>query len=305
MSRHALADTGWWRRDFAPLGVPTAIMADDRGLHEAACAPYADWVASHPGDAPKIEIRLQLASIAKTSGGIRVEGSSLFLGGPGIKGAADARTGRGWCHVSARLRDNQAQLASEAIEPILLFLLARMGRPPLHAAGIVLGDTALLLAGPSGSGKSTLALTAAMQGLPVLSDDTIHFQLEPRLRVWSFTHPIHVFPDEAPPGDHAIRVRAGKRKAAIPVHAARSCRHADHATLVLLARGDRLALDPIAREEAMAGLSRLDAGFDLLPRESAHIGEALIRRAAWKLTLTDDPSAAIALLRGRLGPSSC
>jgi hypothetical protein len=182
-----------------------------------------------------------------------------------------------------------------------LFLLARLGRPPLHAAGLLLGVTAVLLAGPSGAGKSTLALAAAEQGLTVLSDDIVHFELAPAMRVWGLARPIHVFAAEAPAGADVIRERAGKRKAAVPLpDAVQRRRHADHATLVLLARGDRLAFDPIAPAEAIASLLPLEPGFDLLPDESAGIAVAMAARPAWKLTLTDDPAAAIALLRARL-----
>jgi hypothetical protein len=242
---HVPSQAGWWRRDLVPLGVPTVILADHPGLLEAACAAYADWAVQEPNEVPTIEIWLLSGTLEAARDGIHVEGPLLALAGSGFEGGADARTGRGWCNVSAALSVDGAALTSDVIEPILLFLLARMGRPPLHAAGILLGDTAVLLAGPSGSGKSTLALAAAAQRLPVLSDDTVYLQLAPTLRVWSFAHPVHVFADEAPPGDHAIRIRAGKRKAAIEVKAARGLRHADQAALVLLTRGSRLSLDPI------------------------------------------------------------
>jgi hypothetical protein len=289
-----------WQRRLALFDVPTVIVADHPVLLETACAAYADWVVDDSTDVPAIEICLQLtqASAGRASDGIGVEGSRLTLAGPGIQGNADARTGQGRCTVPARLLDDAAALAAEVLDPILLFLLARMGRPPLHAAGIMLGDTALLLAGPSGSGKSTLALTAAAQGMSVLSDDTIHVQLDPRPRVWGFSRPVHVFPEEAPRGAHAIRLRAGKRKAAIALPAAvTGRRHADRTVLVVLDRGDRLALEPIPAGAALAALMQLDTGFDLLRDQSAAVIRALAAAGAWRLTLTTDADAAIALLR--------
>ena len=293
--------SGDWRRAFAPLGVPTLIIADHPALLETALAAYADWVGEAPAAAPVIELRLGLggASSGKVSDGIRIEGSRLALADAGIDGRADARTGRARCVVPPRLLDDPPAIA-EAIDTLLLFLLARMGRPPLHAAGLMLGDTALLLAGPSGSGKSTLALAWAAEGLPVLSDDTVHLQLEPEFRIWSFARPIHVFADEAPPGDHAIRVRSGKRKAAVRLPPASGARRsADRAVLVVLDRAARPALDPIDAEDAVAALMRLDPGFDLLPLESARAIRAAARGGAWRLALTGDPAAAIALLRTR------
>ncbi|HEU4962018.1 MAG TPA: hypothetical protein VFT56_16640 [Sphingomonas sp.] len=299
----ARSGVGWWQRRLAPLDVSTSIIADHPVLLETASAAYADWTAADPAGPPAIEIRLRLAeaSAAGVSDGIQVEGSRLMLAGEGIEGTADARTGRGCCSVPPRLLEDAAALAAEVVDPILLFLLARMGRTPLHAAGIVLGETAVLLAGRSGAGKSTLALAAAADGLSVLSDDTIHVQLGPRLRVWGFARAVHVFPDEAPPGDHAIRIQAGKRKATVALPAPARGRHADRAILVVLDRGERLALEPIPAEEAMARLMRLDPGFDLLREQSAAAIGALAAGGAWRLTLTADPGAAIALLRATFG----
>lgn len=297
------ATARWWRRTLAPLGVPTSIIADDPVLLDSACAGYDEWRPSDPAAIPEIEIRLRLSDAAAgtAQADIRVDGPRLTLTGPAIEGAADARTGRARCSVPADLRDDVAALMTRVIDPILLFLLARLGRPPIHAAGIMLGDMAVLLAGSSGAGKSTLALAAAAQGMAVLSDDIVHVELEPRLRVWGFSRPIHVLRGEAPDGNHPVRDRAGKRKAAValpPVLAAR--RQADGAILVVLDRGDRLALDPISAETALATLMRLDPGFDLLPHQSAAAFGALAAAGAWRLRLTADPRAAITLLRTEL-----
>ena len=298
------AMTGWLQRSLAPLGVPVSIIADDPMLLEAACAGYDEWRTSDLADAPMIEIRLWLsaaaAGTARTS--IRVEKERLTLSGGGIKGDADALTGRARCGVPADLLDNAPALRAEIVDPLLLFLLARRGRPPLHAAGVMLGDTALLLAGPSGVGKSTLALAAAAQGMAVLSDDTIHVQREPRLRVWGFSSPVHVFPNEAPRGTHPVRTQGGKCKAAVALPPALALRrHADRAVLIVLDRGERLALDPITADAARTRLMRLDAGFDLLPRQSAAAIAELAAGGPWRLALTDNPDAAITLLRVSLG----
>ena len=299
----ARSEAGWWQRRLAPLDVPTSIIADHPVLLEAASAAYADWTAADLAAPPAIEVRLRLAeaSAAGVSDGFHVEGSRLTLAGGGVEGTADARTGCGCCTVPPRLLEDAAALTAEVVDPILLFLLARMGRPPLHSAGIILGDTAILLAGPSGAGKSTLALAAAAQGLAVLSDDTIHVQIEPQLRVWGFARPVHVFSDEAPPGDHPIRTQAGKRKAAVALRDAMRRHYADRAILVVLDRGERLALEPVPADEAVARLMRLDPGFDLLREQSAAAIGALAAGGAWRLTLTTDPGGAIALLRAAFG----
>lgn len=294
---------GDWRVLIEPLGVSTLIIADDPALLNSACAAFADWVVAAPAPEPGIEIRLELGDTAagKVSDAIRVEGSRLTLAGAGIAGVADAQTGRAHCVVPMRLRDDAAALADDVLDPLLLFLLARMGRPPLHAAGLVLGNAAVLLAGPSGSGKSTLALAGAAQGLQVLSDDTVHVQLAPTVRVWGFARPIHVHATEAPPGTHRLRDRAGRRKAAVELPPALGQRrYADRAMLIVLDRGHRLALDRITTEQALSALMPLDPGFDLLPREVAAATRAVAADGAWRLMLTDDPAGAITLLRSTL-----
>jgi hypothetical protein len=288
-----------WSSHLAPLGVPTAFIADDPILLAAAGAAYADWKMETPAR-PVLELSLTLAgaSVTDVSLGIRVEGSRLTLAGEGFSGWADAVTGRAACTVAERLVGERTALAF-ATDTLLLFLLARSGRTPVHAAGVVLDGLALALAGPSGSGKSTLALAAMKRGLDVLSDDTIYVQHAPHLRVWGFPRPIHVFREDAPAGTHPMRDQGGKRKAAIPL-AARAL-FADRAALVLLERGERAALTPIDGDTAIAGLGRLEPGFDLLADQSAAAMRLLAEGGAWRLTLERDPHAAIDLLCREFG----
>lgn len=288
-----------WRHMFAPLAVPAVVIAEDPELLATARAAYADWMAEAPVDSPAIEIRLDVGSAPSDKVGFRiaVEGSRLTLAGDGIAGQADSATGRAQCLVPRRLVGDPAGLAAEVTDTLLLFLLARSGRTPLHAAGVVIGDPLLILAGPSGSGKSTLAYAASRRGLPILSDDTLYVQLEPRLRVWGWPRPIHLFPKDAPPEARATRLRGGKLKAVVPLpRNATGSRFADEVALVLLERGDRLAMTPIDEDSAVAGLSALEPGFDLLAAESAAAVRALARHGAWRLTIERDPAVAIEFL---------
>jgi hypothetical protein len=287
-----------WRRHLAPLGVPTLVIADDPALLEAACATYADWLSEAPTAGGMIELRLEQATGASNSvsDGIAVEGSRLTLSGPGFEGWADAERGRAACRMSPALAGDPAVLAAEIVDPLLLFLLCRTGRIPVHASGVILGETALILAGPSGSGKSTLALAAARRGLPVLSDDTVYVEMEPRLRVWGFPRPIHVFAKDAPDGAFGERLRGGKRKLAVPLDL--GCRVSDTSVLIVLQRGDTLGLSAITLEEALDRLSFWDPGFDLLADASASAIRALAGNGAWLLTLSHDPDAALVYLIG-------
>jgi hypothetical protein len=160
------------------------------------------------------------------------------------------------------------------------------------------GGVAVLLAGRSGSGKSNLALAAAAKGLPILSDDMVFVQLEPAFAVWGFPRPLHVFPDDAPAGDHEKRLRNNKLKAALPIGV--PTLRAARAALVVLERGDELAFRAIDPSQAVEELMQLDQGFDLLAAESRAAAQELTSRGAWRLTLARNPAEAIDFLTARL-----
>jgi hypothetical protein len=282
-----------------PFGIPTVIIAEDPQLLAAAGAAYAYWLAEAPLSDPALELRLETgrASPSEVSFGISVEGSRLRLSGGGIDGAANAVTGAAQARVPPALAHDSAVLA-EVTDTLLLFLLARRGRTPVHASAFMLGDVAVVLAGASGSGKSTLALAAALRGLPILSDDMVFVQRDPSFTVWGFPRPIHVFAEDSPPGVHPTRQRNDKMKNAVATSAV--ALRAEAARLVLLQRGDKLALTPVDRAGAVESLMALDPGFDLLEEESREAIGQLASGGAWTLTLERDPRAAIDFLTGRL-----
>lgn len=282
-----------------PFGIPTLIIAEDPQLLAAASAAYANWLAERPVAEPVIELGLKIgrSSTNGVSLDIAVDGSQLRLKGSGCEGMADATTGKATATLTVELAD-QADTLADVIDTLLLFLLARRGRTPVHASAFLLGDVAIVLAGQSGSGKSTLALAATRRGYPVLTDDMVFVQQEPEFAVWGFPRPIHVFPTDAPGGNHQTRTRNSKLKAAIPLE--RPALRAERAALVVLQRGTELALERIDPGEAISALMDLDAGFDLLERESRTAIEKLASGGAWRLTLGSDPLAAVDFLTHRL-----
>ena len=179
---------------------------------------------------------------------------------------ANAATKTGSATIAVELLNDPAGLA-DVLDTLLLFLLTRSGRTPIHASAFMLGNLALVLAGRSGSGKSTLALAAADRGYPVLSDDTIFVQQEPSFALWGYSRPIHVFPADAPEGDHPTRLRSGKTKVAVPLP--KFALRSEQSALILLERGAELALRAIRPSEAIESLMDLDPGFDLLEKSRA------------------------------------
>jgi hypothetical protein len=163
----------------------------------------------------------------------------------------------------------------------------------------MLGETALVLAGKSGVGKSSLALAANRSGIPVLSDDTVFVQTEPRLRIWAMPKAIHVFEKDAPnDGAHGMRLRNGRLKCALPI--ARPRHVADRAKLCILTRGTRAALEAIGMDEAVFALTDApEPGYEFYGKRAMDAAYALASSGCFRLSLSCNPAEAIAVVRDR------
>jgi hypothetical protein len=104
--------------------------------------------------------------------------------------AALCHAGRGRTTVAHAGAEDLWLLSRPLFTLPLVEVLERRGLHCLHAAGVAIGDRAVLLPGTSGAGKSTLALALARAGLPLLSDDMVF--LSPSRE----TVTVHGFPDE-------------------------------------------------------------------------------------------------------------
>lgn len=289
--------------EFSPLGIRLAVEADSPEL----LAIVADTCRGWEGDADPTArlLRLKLVRGHGPCGTgdpeVQVEGQRLRVSARGVDAWADSASGCAECVIREdHLLDGEA-LRQEVLDPLLLFLLTRSGRTPIHASGFIAGELAVLLAGPSGTGKSCLALAAYEAGFDLLSDDTIYLQLQPELLIWGVPRPIHLFPDDAPTGSgNAVRVRNGKLKYSVPVGAGCEAVTARRAALCILAPGAKVSLQRIGREEAMRAHGEFEAGFDLLRGDIEAALELLARNGAWRLTLSANPAEAISLLRENL-----
>ena len=132
--------------------------------------------------------------------------------------------------VYARFSDSAAPLRA-MLRTAVVSMLPLHGGIPLHAAGLGIGEEAVVLFGESGAGKSTVA---AMSQLPVLSDEIVAITINDGRAVARTTG----FGDEV--------------YAAAPVGVAKPV-----AALVELAKADRFAVTPLAHAEALRSLLKV------------------------------------------------
>jgi hypothetical protein len=292
----------WTSQRFAPLAVPLCVELVGRDDDTALAALGRRWHGTPDAHASPLALRIDvddaLAGIGPCH--FRVDGRTLHLAREGtVEAYADPASGLAECRVSADLFARPEALLGDVIEPLVLYLLAHNDRPPVHASGFRAGALTVLLAGPSGSGKSSLALTADGAGFQVLSEDVIHVQRNPRLRVWGWPGPAHLLPGTGPDvQSHPPRLRNGTIKHAVPLRSAGAgCAvDGDLAVLCILRRGEHVALNRLAPDEARRMLERLEPGFDLMAEEVGEAHAALTRKGAWLLTLSRHPAEAIGLL---------
>jgi hypothetical protein len=233
---------------------------------------------------------------------IAVRDTQIVLKGESAYGHADAVARTASCHIAHEFLFFPMLLRERVLDPLILFIITRNGRAPVHAAGFIVEGLAVLLAGPSGAGKSCLALAADRAGHRVLSDDTIYMQHDPTLKVWGRPTAAHLLPHDAIGLVSARqRSRGGKLKEVVPFRTKTTnelC--GSQAALCILARGEAPRLRRLDRKEALSRLRRLETGFDLIAGvvDRAHI--ALCRDGAWELSLSRDSSDAITCIERAL-----
>lgn len=279
------------------MGIALSVEAGRPELLAAAAEACRGWEAEGAPDAKPLRLSLEVGPVDAGEFAVRHAGKRVSITGAGAQGWVDAERGEAGCTVSEAGLCDAGGWCETVLDPLILVLVTRRDRTPVHASAFLAGDLAVLLAGPSGSGKSCLALAAHWAGFGLLSDDTVYVQMRPELRIWSIPRPIHLFAEDAPEGEGGpVRLRNGKRKVALALPPGPPRDPAKRAVLCVLARGRHVELDPLDPAAAQALLGPLEPGFDLLPEQGQAMRESLIRKGAWRLTLGDRPADAIALL---------
>jgi len=221
---------------------------------------------------------------------------------PGSIGIADCARREATAYITpALLLAHQAQVRYSMIEGLTLTLVTARDRYPVHAAAIMRGPVALLLAGPPGSGKSTLAYQAFRHGLRVLSDDAAYIQLKPTFRLWGMLGPVHLlpatrahFPELA--GQTPAWLANGNEKFMLPIAGEWTGPPvASRAGVCLLERKGGAA--SCARASSAEVHASLEAGLGVSRvRFGDTLHDALARlagRGGWRLSLSADPADAL------------
>lgn len=288
---------------FAPLGVDFRIELENANHAALVGSACRSWEGRADEATPALRLRVALAPDLRGMGEarIRIAGGRLHLTAAGAEGVACTAARRGWCRVSGSYLAKPQRLREDVLEPLALWLITHNGRTPLHAAGLLAGDSAILLAGRSGAGKSSLAVAADRAGLQVLSEDTVYLQRTPALKVWGWPGLAHILPEDLHGMLGTVRIRNGRLKHAVSLRtSAPGGANAREATVVVLQHGARAGLGFIESDEALRRLAHLEPGFDLLRTDIEAAHRLLTEKGAWLLTLSKDPAEGISVLRESL-----
>ncbi len=303
-------------------GLAVRLESNAQEVVSAARLRYAAPVDTQPAPACRLQIQVQRGGEASPGGMDAMDVRWRFpdrdhavVSAPGLAATVDMAGGNAVVHVDESFVRNEAQFRRTVIEGILLTLLTRRDRHPIHAAALRAGDAALLLHGPSGVGKSTLAYVAYRAGIDVLADDAARVQLEPEFRVWGdgVRPRIHLAEgarDEFSElrGHTAQRLSSDSvRKLAVELRSPSApwSPFARAARVCLLARrGGAVAVrDASPKEIRDTLINAPEAAFDLAPEQRQRVVTALAVAGGWHLTLSHHAVEAIPHLQTMLAQS--
>ena len=299
------------------LGIDTRFESNSQYVIDLADEAFGAWRTLAPemrSSTASVCVRLVVHDNAEHGHApspvrhISTDDGRLLVHSPGSLAIVDPSRRESLAYVTTSLVAHREHFRETVLEAITFALLASFDRHPIHAAAIIRGGHAVLLAAPSGTGKSTLAYLAHRAGIGVLSDDHVWVQLEPALRIWG--GPLNVrlvaeasghFPElsELAPAS----LTRGTLKTALKLGDVSQADHArcDSATVCVMTRGAKVALDRIGGSEMAEELARqLTPGFDRFAGRHDEVVRALTADGGWRLTLSANPFDALPLLQRML-----
>jgi hypothetical protein len=206
------------------------------------------------GATPRLRIRLQLVAARRGASALPPPPVQMSAGPGLLCGAMDASNlaivspaqGSALVVVSRDMLRHPYHARYELIEFAAYVLAARaQGLVPLHAAAVGHRGRGLLLMGESGAGKSTLALHCLLEGLELLSEDSV-FVTPAGLLATGVANFLHLQPH----GLHFVQgERSAQRIRRSPIIRRRS--GAEKCEVDLRRAGYRLAAAPLAIQAAV------------------------------------------------------
>lgn len=187
------------------------------------------------------------------------------------------------------------------------FAVSLSDRVPFHAAAVIDGTTAVLLTGPSGVGKSTLCYGCARAGMRVLAEEVVHVSTARGLRLWGYAPRLSLSGEAARWFPELERVAPCVRPDAkpcllTPLPADSGSPPLTHQGPIVICRLERDGrgegeIIAAARPADAREIFGLEPGFDQMPEEFPHAGDALLDYPIHRLILGGDPRHAVALVR--------
>ena len=257
-------------RERSVLGVPVRFESNSADVMTAVDATFAHTKGTSRTTEAQVRVRL----ILHEGGEGPDERASITYRLPdedrvvmhthGSLAIADGRRREGVAYLTPALLAQFDHLCFGILEPLVLVLVTRLDRHPVHAAVVGRGDAALVLAAPTGTGKSTLAYAAMRAGMTVFADDGAYVQVRRGLRVWGAPGRLYLPPDARRWFPELARYRprrlaTGKTKLVIDVHRPSG------------------SLGPAATRAGVCLLERRRG-----PVRLARIGELTLKRALWE-----------------------
>jgi len=284
--------------DTVLFGIRILFESNDRKVLDDAVSHYSQ--RSQREDAGithdvSVYVVLETYNVSEfVSESAHTDEAGLSIVRDGIFMRADCERRRGACIFPDEFRGTEK--VRDAIDTVVLFLVAHAGRVPVHASAVMFGETAVVFAGRSGAGKSSLALAANRAGYPVLSDDTIFVQTAPDFCVWALPQAIHVLEKDAPAGaQSSARFRSGRWKRAIPIAVPRH--KAERTHLCVLGRGNEVSLREMPEAEAVDALTREpEPGYEFYGARATEAVRAIAAGGCSRLLLSGDAEAAMTVL---------